>query len=81
MHLNLGDEHFGDVALMTGLEATDWSWSVLIDDFDNNSIPDIFITNGIFKRGNDLDYMNYLSNSQFDCLSRDSKGQCGTMVD
>lgn len=63
LHLNLGDEHFGDVALMTGLEATDWSWSVLIDDFDNNSIPDIFITNGIFKRGNDLDYMNYLSNA------------------
>ena len=75
LHLNLGNEHFGDVALMTGLDATDWSWSVLIDDFDNNSIPDIFITNGIFKRGNDLDYMNYLDNANlisFQGVQRDS---------
>ena len=42
--------------------ATDWSWSVLIQDFDNDLDQDLYITNGIYKRPNDLDYINYLSN-------------------
>ena len=63
-HLNQGN-HFADVALLTQTHATDWSWSPLILDYNNDGLKDIYITNGIYKRPNDLDYINYLSTVDF----------------
>lgn len=63
--LNRGNNSFAEIALMTETYATDWSWSSLIQDFDNDGLNDIYITNGILKRSNDLDYINYLSNVDF----------------
>jgi hypothetical protein len=65
LQLNKGGQAFTDIALMTNTHATDWSWSVLLQDFDNDGLKDIFITNGIYKRPNDLDYITYLSNVDF----------------
>jgi enediyne biosynthesis protein E4 len=59
--LNRQDGTFADVAYMTETFATDWSWSVLMQDFDNDAQKDIFITNGIVKRPNNLDYINFLN--------------------
>jgi len=64
-HLNRGDGSFSEIALLTKTYATDWSWGVLLQDFDADGLNDIFITNGIAKRPNDLDYINYLSNVDF----------------
>jgi len=50
-----------DHAMATGTFASDWSWSPLIQDFNNDSYPDIFISNGIVKRPNDLDYINFIN--------------------
>lgn len=61
LQINQGDGSFADVAYLTRTFATDWSWSVLMQDFDNNMFSDIFITNGIVKRPNDLDYINFLN--------------------
>jgi hypothetical protein len=56
-----GNPLFTDVAAFAGIEATDWSWSPLVADFNNDGQKDLFITNGISRRPNDLDYMNYIS--------------------
>lgn len=63
-HMQLGTNEgiFKEVALITNTYATDWSWSVLIEDFDNDADNDIFISNGIYKRPNDLDFINFQSN-------------------
>ncbi len=60
--LNRDNKSFSEIGLITETYATDWSWSVLLQDFDNDGLNDIFITNGIYKRPNDLDYINFLSN-------------------
>lgn len=73
--LNTGQGHFVDVTLMTNTHATDWSWSPLVQDFDNNGHNDIFITNGIYKRPNDLDYINYLSNIDFSKYQREEQNE------
>lgn len=52
---------FSDIAPLAGIEATDWSWSPLLADFDNDGFRDLFIANGIMRRPNDLDYINYIS--------------------
>jgi enediyne biosynthesis protein E4 len=59
---NNGDgKSFSDVALMAGVSATDWSWTPLMADFDNDGNKDLFITSGIVKRPVDLDYVRFVS--------------------
>ena len=65
LQLNRDGQSFTDIALMTETHASDWSWSSLIQDFDNDGYNDIYITNGIYKRPNDLNYINYLSSINF----------------
>ena len=65
LQINKGNTTYVDVALMTRTYATDWSWGVLLADFNNDGWNDIFIPNGIAKRPNDLDYIKYLSNTNF----------------
>ncbi|HSJ69119.1 MAG TPA: VCBS repeat-containing protein [Anditalea sp.] len=59
LQLNLGNGSFSEIALLTGTYATDWSWSPLIFDMDNSGYKDIHVTNGIYKRPNDLDFIQY----------------------
>lgn len=51
-----GDVLFSEIAHFAGVAATDWSWSALFADFDNDGWKDILITNGYPKAPNDLDY-------------------------
>lgn len=59
LQLNRGDGRFSEVGLLTETFATDWSWSPLVFDMDNDGLADIHITNGIVKRPNDLDFIQY----------------------
>src|SRR5215204_5047800 len=52
-----GDVVFSEIARLAGISHTDWSWSALFADFDNDGLKDIFIGNGYPKAVNDLDYM------------------------
>ena len=63
LQLNLSGEKFADVGIMAGISATDWSWSPLIADYDNDGIKDLFIANGIMRRPNDLDYIRFVSSA------------------
>ena len=53
---------FSEIGALAGMEATDWSWSALFADLDLDGRQDLFVTNGIYRRPNDLDYINYVSN-------------------
>lgn len=46
LHLNQGNMFFSDVSQLAGLSKTEWSWSALACDFDNDGNRDIFISNG-----------------------------------
>ena len=52
---------FSEIALFTGIEATDWSWTPLLGDFDGDGWKDLFVTNGILGRPNDLDFIEYVA--------------------
>ncbi|MFU8813471.1 MAG: FG-GAP repeat domain-containing protein, partial [Balneolaceae bacterium] len=64
LQLNHGDTTFSDVARFGGVEATDWSWAVLMADFDHNGYNDIYVTNGIYKDLLDQDYIRYTANPE-----------------
>lgn len=46
LHLNQGNLFFSDVSQMAGVSKTEWSWSTLASDFDNDGMRDIFVANG-----------------------------------
>lgn len=49
LQLNNGNNTFSEIAQLTNIAATDWSWTNLIADFDNDGNKDIFITNGLLR--------------------------------
>jgi len=52
-----GRLRFSDIGFLAGIAATDWSWAPLFADFDNDGKKDLFVTTGIYRRPNDLDYI------------------------
>jgi len=62
-HLNLGDEVFSEIGFLSGIAATEWSWSPLAADFDNDGFKDLYVTNGIKGITNDMDFINFISNA------------------
>jgi len=64
---------FSETGLYSGIAATDWSWAALWMDFDNDGLKDLFISNGIPKRMNDIDYINYVSNGEVQEKIRENK--------
>ena len=64
LQYNRGNGVFSELALYAGVYATDWSWAPLWVDFDNDGLKDLFISNGIPKRLNDMDYINFVSGEE-----------------
>lgn len=64
LQLNRKNGLFSEIGLYAGVYATDWSWAPLWIDFDNDGWKDLFVSNGIPKRLNDIDYVNFISNEQ-----------------
>jgi hypothetical protein len=62
LQLNNGNNTFSEIGIFSNIHATDWSWSALFFDFENDGKKDLFISNGINKRMNDMDYINFVSN-------------------
>ncbi|MDO3643618.1 VCBS repeat-containing protein [Mucilaginibacter sp. L3T2-6] len=59
LQLNNGDNTFSEIAQLAGISNTDWSWSPLIADFDNDGYKDIFISNGYLRDYTNKDFLRY----------------------
>ncbi len=64
LHVNNGngrDGHptFSEVGQLAGISNTDWSWSSLFADFDNDGQKDLFITNGYYRDYTNRDFLRY----------------------
>jgi enediyne biosynthesis protein E4 len=62
LQLNRGGGRFSEIGYLAGVYASDWSWSALFADFDDDGQKDLFVSNGIYRRPNDLDYINFVGN-------------------
>jgi len=66
-----GASRFSEIGYLAGVYATDWSWAPLFADLDNDGHKDLFITNGIYHRPNDLDYLAYVADPTVQASLRD----------
>lgn len=79
LQLNNGNETFSNIAQFTGMAATDWSWSNLIADFDNDGLKDTYVTNGLLRdiRNTDADknVANYINTTRAQWLQKNPRAQ------
>ncbi|GAA3510322.1 VCBS repeat-containing protein [Aquimarina addita] len=59
LQLNNGNNSFSEISYLAGISNTDWSWSILLADYNNDGHKDAFITNGFRRDLGDLDYIHY----------------------
>jgi hypothetical protein len=64
LQINDGNAGFQEMANLSGVAATDWSWGALIFDFDNDGWKDIFVSNGIFRDIMYLDFTNFINDAE-----------------
>jgi len=59
LQLNKGNGYFSDIAQLSGISNTDWSWTPLFVDLDNDGYRDLYVTNGFRRdvRNKDFDHL------------------------
>ncbi|MEO8720930.1 MAG: VCBS repeat-containing protein [Ginsengibacter sp.] len=62
LQLNNKNGKFIDIANITGLSATDWSWGALMFDANNDKYNDIYVCNGVNRDVTNLDFMDFFAN-------------------
>ena len=55
-----GATMFSEVGQLAGISNTDWSWSALFADYDNDGWKDLFVTNGYLRDYTNLDFLKYM---------------------
>ena len=59
--LNNGNGTFSEIAQIAGIQSTDWSWTPLFADFDNDGFKDLLVTNGYRLDDRDNDFTRRIS--------------------
>lgn len=60
LQLNRKNGTYSEIAQLSGIAKTDWSWAPLIADFDNDGFKDLFVTNGIENDLSNQDFRNQM---------------------
>ena len=61
LHLNRGDGTFAELGQLYGVATTDWSWSALLADLDNDGYRDLHVTNGYLRDYTNQDFIKYMN--------------------
>ncbi|HNE29945.1 MAG TPA: VCBS repeat-containing protein, partial [Saprospiraceae bacterium] len=77
---NNGNGTFSDVACMAGIYRTDWSWSGLFADFDNDGFKDLHVTNGFRRELTNRDFGDFISGELSKMNSEQLKTKYGSLM-
>lgn len=62
LQVNNGNGKFLETAFYSGVSASDWSWSALMFDADNDGLSDLYVCNGLYRDVTDLDFIDFFAN-------------------
>ncbi len=65
LQLNRGSGLFSEIGQLAGISNTDWSWSALFFDADNDGEKDLYITNGYYRDYTNRDFLKYKGDYYF----------------
>ncbi len=60
---SIGIPAFSEIGFLSGMSQTDWSWTPLVADFDNDGYRDLIVTNGFPRDVSDHDFNAYRQKS------------------
>ena len=66
MQLNNQGQSFSEIGQFSGVSNTDWSWTSLFADLDNDGYKDLFITNGYKRDYTNMDFIKFMVQDQLD---------------
>lgn len=64
LHINNGSSGFSEIGQLSGVSNTDWSWSALIADYDNDGWQDVYVTNGYKRDYTNMDFLLFAADAQ-----------------
>lgn len=59
LQIQQANGQFAEVGQLAGVSATDWSWGVLLADFDLDGYKDIFVSNGVLRDFTNADFVKF----------------------
>lgn len=65
LQLNQGEGLFSEIGQMAGISNTDWSWSCLFFDANNDGKKDLFVSNGYYRDYTNRDFLKYKGDYYF----------------
>ncbi len=74
LHMNNGNGTFSEIGQLAGVSNTDWSWSTLFADFDQDGYKDLYVTNGLVQDVRNKDYI-IKRNAYMDSIAADAKAR------
>lgn len=64
LHVNNGSFGFSEIGQISGISNTDWSWSALIADYDNDGWQDLYVTNGYKRDYTNMDFLLFAADAK-----------------
>lgn len=80
LHLNNGNNTFSEVGQLSGVAATDWSWSALLADFTNDGRKDLLVTNGYGRDMINRDFMKFYADERLKHLKGETDSRMFRML-
>ncbi|HYG17645.1 MAG TPA: VCBS repeat-containing protein [Ohtaekwangia sp.] len=74
LQVNNGNGTFSEVGQLAGISNTDWSWSALFADYDNDGLQDLFIASGFKRNFTSNDFLKYRADNAIKIKTGKDKG-------
>ncbi|WP_367753472.1 VCBS repeat-containing protein [Flavobacterium sp. WC2430] len=80
LQVNNGNNTFSETGQLSGISNTDWSWSALFADFNNDGNKDLFVSNGYAKDMINRDFVKFYANERLKHLKGETEDNMFQML-